>query len=118
MLEDKRAAQRNVWAITSLVIGILSFLLALFAPVPFVPLNYCAFPLGAVSMVMGVIVHQSAKRINDHVAIQQARWGIGLGCVSWMINICWYGFVFSTVIAILVASFLAVLSGTAVTPSP
>ncbi|MEK7441146.1 MAG: hypothetical protein AABZ78_10150 [Chloroflexota bacterium] len=118
MIEDKRIVQRNVWAITSLIIGAISLLLSFFAPVPFVPLNYCAFPLGAVSIVMGFIVQQSAKRINDVIAIQQARWGIGLGCVSWMINICWYSIVFSTAIAILVASFIAILSGTSATPTP
>jgi hypothetical protein len=117
-MEDKRAAQRNIWAITSLIVGVISLLLSFFAPVPFVPLNYCAFPLGAVSMLVGFIVHQSAKRINDLTAIQQARWGIGLGCVSWMINICWYSIVFSTAIAILVASFIAIISGTSVTPTP
>lgn len=117
-MEDNRVVQRNVWAITSLIIGVISLLLSFFAPVPFVPLNYCAFPLGAVSIVMGLIVHQSAKRINDAAAIQQARWGIGLGCVSWMINICWYSIVFSTAIAILIASFLAMMSGAPVTPTP
>ena len=75
MIEDKRIVQRNVWAITSLIIGVISLLLSFFAPVPFVPLNYCAFPLGAVSIVMGFIVQQSAKRINDVIAIQQGALG-------------------------------------------
>ena len=118
MMENKRAVQRNIWAITSLVIGLISFLLSLLAPVPFVPFNFCAFPLGAVSMIIGIIIHRSAKRVNDTTAVQQARWGIGLGCVSWLINICWYSFVFSTATAILVASFIAVLSGTSITPTP
>jgi len=118
MIEDKRVVQRNVWAITSLIIGVISLLLSFFAPVPFVPFNFCSFPLGAASMIIGFIVHQSAKRINDTTAIQQARWGIGLGCASWMINICWYSIVFSTAIAILVASFIAIMSGASVTPTP
>ena len=118
MMEDKRTVQRNVWAITSLIIGVISLLLSFFAPVPFVPINYCAFPLGAVSMIIGFIVQRSAKRIHNTAAIQQAQWGIGLGCASWMINICWYSIVFSTAIAILVASFIAILSGASVTPTP
>ena len=118
MIEDKRVVQRNVWAITSLIIGAISLLLSFFAPVPFVPLNYCAFPLGAVSVIMGFIVHQSAKRINDVAAVQQARWGIGLGCASWMINICWYSIVASTVLAIVASSILAVINGAPVTPTP
>lgn len=116
-MEDKRALQRNVWAISSLVVGLLSLFLSFFAPVPFFPINYCSFPLGAFSMIAGFIVWQGAKKINDKTAIAQAQWGIGLGCVSWFINICWYSLVFSTALAIILASLFAVFSGTP-TPTP
>ena len=117
-MTDSRSIQRNIWAIASLVLGIISFFLSFFAPVPLVPFNFCSFPIGAVSMIMGFIVYQSAKRISSTTAIQQARWGIGLGCASWMINICWYSFVFSAYGAIFIAFLLAIISGTSVTPTP
>ena len=80
--------RRNLLAVTSLTLGVVSFLLSLTTPVPFIPLiSLFAYPLGLGAIVAGWAGERRAKANGDVTGVAQARWGVRLGCLSWIIEV-------------------------------
>ena len=87
MSEEVRALRRNFWAITSLTLGATGFALSLTTPLPFIPLiSLLAWPLGLGALLAGWAGGRLAKAEGDPAAAAQARWGIRLGCLGWLIE--------------------------------
>ncbi len=79
--------RRNLFAVTSLLLGAMSLLFSLTAPVPFIPLiSLFAYPLGFGAIVAGWAGGRRAKTAGDLSGASQARWGVRLGCLSWIIE--------------------------------
>lgn len=73
----------NYFAIASLVLGILGLVVALTAPIPFVPLiSVFTWPFGLIA----ILASRAVKRGDDPTAQQQAKWGVRLGCMGWIIQ--------------------------------
>jgi hypothetical protein len=86
-MTDSTPLRRNVLAATSLTLGVVSFLLSLTAPVPFIPLiSLFAYPLGLGAIVAGWAGERRAKTSGDPIGVAQAQWGMRLGCLSWLIE--------------------------------
>ena len=86
-MTDLTPLRRNLLAATSLVLGTLSFLFALTAPVPFIPLiSLFAYPFGLGAILAGWAGGRRAKANGDGAGVAQARWGVRLGCLSWIIE--------------------------------
>ncbi len=80
--------RRNYWSLFSLVLGVLGFLLALTAPIPFIPLiSIFTWPLGLGALAAGWAGGRLARTTDDGAAAAQARWGIRLGCLGWAIQL-------------------------------
>jgi len=104
------SARRNYWAIVSLVCGLLGFLLALTAPIPFVPLvSIFNWPLGLVAILAAWVVRRQAPTDPDLSAAGRARWGVRLGCAGWTIQ-----FIVSTIKVLVIAGLLTYFLGSAV----
>ena len=85
---DAQRSHRNVWALTSLWLGVFGFALALTAPIPFVPiLSAFTWPLGFGAMVAGWAGRRAAQSSGDATAEQRSRWGIRLGCLGWAVQV-------------------------------
>lgn len=79
--------RRNLLAATSLMLGVVSFLLSLTAPIPFIPLiSLFAYPLGLGAIVAGWAGERRAKNNGDPTGVAQAQWGVKLGCLSWLVE--------------------------------
>lgn len=105
MSEEVRAFRRNAWAVASFVLGLIGFLVALTAPIPFIPiLSAFTWPLGLGAMVTGWVARRQAQMADDRSAAGTARWGVGLGCLGWTIQ-----FITSTVKVLILAGLLAAL---------
>jgi purine-cytosine permease-like protein len=73
----------NYLAIISLVLGILGLVVALTAPIPFVPLiSAFTWPFGLVA----ILASRAVKKNDDPTAQRQAKWGVRLGCMGWIIQ--------------------------------
>ena len=87
-MTDETPLRRNLMAVTSLALGVVSFLLSLTTPVPFIPLfSLFAYPLGLGAIVAGWAGGRRAKTNDDASGVAQARWGVRLGCLSWIIEV-------------------------------
>jgi len=87
-MTDETPLRRNLMAVTSLALGVVSFLLSLTTPVPFIPvLSLFAYPLGLGAIVAGWAGERRAKTNGDASGVAQARWGVRLGCLSWIIEV-------------------------------
>ena len=76
--------RRNNWAIAGLAFGILSLSVALTAPIPFIPLlSAFTWPLGLGAILLGRFINTD----GNPAAAAQARWGIRLGCLGWIVQI-------------------------------
>ena len=121
-LPSPAPVQRNYWAIVSLVSGTLGFLLALTAPIPFVPfISIFNWPLGLLAILTAWVArrHTPTLSATDPVAFR-TRWGVRLGCAGWL-----FQFIVSTIKVILIAGLLSYFFGTALnswlgtaTPAP
>lgn len=114
--------RRNYWAIVSLVSGTLRFLLALTAPIPFVPIiSIFNWPLGLLAILTAWVARRQTPALAPtDPASFRTRWGIRLGCAGWI-----FQFIVSTIKVIIIAGFLSYFFGTAinswltaVTPTP
>ncbi len=86
-MTDGTPLRRNLMAVTSLTLGIAGFLLSLTTPVPFIPLiSLLAYPLGLGAIVAGWAGERRAKANGDDTGVAQARWGVRLGCLSWIVE--------------------------------
>lgn len=75
--------RRNYLAIASLIFGILGLVVALTAPIPFVPLvSAFTWPFGLCAIAFSKLA--AAK--NDAGAESQSKWGMRLGCLGWIIQ--------------------------------
>lgn len=75
--------RRNYLAIASLIFGILGLVVALTAPIPFVPLvSVFTWPFG----ILAISFSKLAAAKNDAPAEAQAKWGMRLGCLGWIIQ--------------------------------
>ena len=85
-MTDSIATPRpNWWSLSSLLLGTASLLLSFIAYVPFIPfLSLMSFPLGLCAMVTGWVGRRQAAA--DLRAQSQARWGIRLGCLAWILE--------------------------------
>jgi len=80
-------SRRNYWPLVSLWLGVLGFALALTAPIPFVPIiSALTWPLGLAAMAAGWAGGRAATTKGDITGAGQARWGIRLGCLGWIIQ--------------------------------
>ncbi|MEK7327495.1 MAG: hypothetical protein AAB217_19800 [Chloroflexota bacterium] len=87
-MTDVTPLRRNVLAVASLTLGIIGFLLSLTTPIPFIPLiSLFAYPLGLGAMAAGWAGERRAKANGDATGVAQARWGLRLGCLSWIIEV-------------------------------
>lgn len=87
-MTDLTPVRRNLLAATSLTLGIVGFLFSLTTPVPFIPLiSLLAYPLGLGAIVAGWAGERRAKANGDDTGVAQARWGVRLGCLSWIIEV-------------------------------
>lgn len=105
------SSQRNGWAILSLVSGLLGLLLALTAPIPFVPIiSIFNWPLGLIALLAAWVARRQASQFPlTGTAASQARWGVRLGCAGWT-----FQFIVSTIKVVLIAGFLSYLLGTTI----
>jgi hypothetical protein len=100
----------NYWAIASLVCGILGLLLALTAPIPFVPLiSIFNWPLGLLAIIAAWVARRQNPQGLAEPAAGRAKWGVRLGCAGWTLQ-----FIVSTIKVILIAGFLSYFLGSAV----
>ena len=114
MSEDVQVFRRNFWTITSFILGLLGFLVALTAPIPLIPiLSAFTWPLGLGAMVTGWVGERLAKTAGDAGAIAQARWGIRLGCLGWL-----FQFIVSTIKVLILAGILALFVNNMFNPQP
>lgn len=75
----------NHWAVASLWIGVVSFVLSftLYIPVPItIPIS-C--PGGVIAWITGAIGLYLAHQQAQPTAKRQAQWGIGLGCATYIV---------------------------------
>lgn len=77
----------NYWSAFSLWLGVFGFLVALTAPIPFIPLlSTLTWPFGLAAMAAGWAGERSAKAGGDASSGGRARWGIRLGCLGWIVQ--------------------------------
>jgi hypothetical protein len=95
---------------------------ALTAPIPFVPfISIFNWPLGVAALLTGWKGSRHARIVGDRTGVWRARWGIGLGCLGWTVQLT-----VSTIKVILITGLLVSglswlvegLSGLQATPSP
>lgn len=85
MTDSIATPRRNWWSLSSLTLGVASLLLSFIAYAPFIPfLSLMSFPLGLCAMVAGWVGRRQAAA--DSRAGAQARWGIRLGCLAWILE--------------------------------
>lgn len=80
-------ARKNYWPLFSLWLGVFGLALALTAPIPFVPfISALTWPLGLSAMAAGWAGGRAATTNGDVTGAGQARWGIRLGCLGWIVQ--------------------------------
>jgi hypothetical protein len=118
-MTDKAISSRNYWALASFWCGLLGFLLSLTAPIPFIPIiSFFSLPLGLAALLVGWVGRNRAKVANDRAATHQIQWGIGLGCVGWLIQILTLIITFLIVAGLLVTLFGSFINYLQSTPAP
>lgn len=118
-MSDNGTSPRNYWAMASFWCGFVGFLLSLTAPIPFIPLiSFFSLPLGLVALLVGWIGRKQAKGSNDKVAGQQIGWGVGFGCVGWLIQIATLIVTFLIIAGLVVTLFGSFVSYLQSTPTP
>lgn len=106
-MADTSVARPNYLAMISFVLGLLGLLVALTAPIPFVPiLSAFTWPFGLGAMLTGWAARRVARTNGDAQPDSRARWGIRLGCAGWIVQ-----FATSVVKVILIGGFLTYLLG-------
>jgi len=116
--DEAQGSRGSGWAVASFVLGLIGFLVALTAPIPFIPiLSAFTWPLGLGAMIAGWAARRQARTTGDDASMPQARWGVGLGCLGWTIQ-----FVTSAIKVLIAIGFIALLINNALnstpTPSP
>ncbi len=96
----------RVWANSTLAAAIFWLVLAAL-PVP--GTTTLGLPFGVYAIFAGLFSHQERRRAGDRVGARRARWGVGLGCVGFIIAVALDVIVAGVVLAGLIAAIRAVL---------
>ena len=72
----------RAWANSTLAAGIAWIILAAL-PVP--GTTVLGLPFGVYAIFAGLFSHSERRRMGDRTGARRARWGVGLGCVGFLI---------------------------------
>ena len=74
----------RAWANSTVAAGIAWIILAA-APVP--GTTVLGLPFGVYAIFAGLFSHSERRRVGDRTGARRARWGVGLGCVGFVIAV-------------------------------
>jgi len=97
-------APRRAWANSSLLAGLAWIVLAA-APVPGTTL--LGLPFGVYAIFAGLFSHRERWTAGDRTGARRARWGVGLGCVGFVIAVALDVIVVGVVLAGVIAAIRA-----------
>ena len=95
---------KRAWANSSLLAGLAWIVLAAL-PVPGTTL--LGLPLGVYAIFGGLFSHRERWQAGDRTGARRARWGVGLGCVGFVIAVTLDLIVVGVVVAGVVAAIYA-----------
>ena len=100
----------RAWANSSLLAGLAWIVLAAL-PVPGTTL--LGLPLGVYAIFGGLFSHRERWQAGDRTGARRARWGVGLGCVGFVIAVALDVIVAGVVAAAVVAAVVAAIHAAA-----
>ena len=95
---------KRTWANSSLLAGLLWIVLAAL-PVPGTTL--LGLPFGVYAIFGGLFSHRERWQAGDRAGARRARWGVGLGCLGFVIAVALDLIVVGVVVAGIVAALYA-----------
>ena len=99
-------SQRRVWANSTLAAGLVWVVLAAL-PVP--GTTTLGLPFGVYAIFAGLFSHRERRAAGDGTGARRARWGVGLGCVGFLIALVLDLIVASVILAGVIAAVRAAL---------
>jgi len=97
-------APHRAWANSSVLAGLAWIVLAA-APVPGTTL--LGLPFGVHAIFAGLFSHRERRTAGDRTGARRARWGVGLGCVGFVIAVALDVIVVGVVLAGVIAAIRA-----------
>jgi hypothetical protein len=94
----------RAWANSSLAAGLAWVVLAVL-PVP--GTTTLGLPFGVYAIFAGLFSHRERRAAGDRTGARRARWGVGLGCVGFVIAVTLDLIVAGVVLAALIAALRA-----------
>ena len=97
-------APHRAWANSSVLAGLAWIILAAL-PVP--GTTMLGLPLGVYAILAGLFSHRERRAAGDRTGARRARWGVGLGCLGFVIAVALDLIVVAVVLAGVVAALRA-----------
>ena len=91
----------RVWANSTIAAGIAWIILAA-APVP--GTTVLGLPFGVYAIFAGLFSHSERRAAGDRTGARRARWGVGLGCVGFVVALALDAIVVAVTLAVVIAA--------------
>jgi len=96
----------RAWANSTIAAGIAWIILAAL-PVP--GTTVLGLPFGVYAIFAGLFSHSERRRFGDRTGARRARWGVGLGCVGFIIAVALDAIVVALILGGLIAAIRVAL---------